>query len=143
MKIALSLMLVLGFVDGGSSVNSGFGNERKPGPGGLAQTPPPTLDIFPFKETYLTTEGDPFFIALAVDCFPQESAEGVFALGEIKPRFVTLSDTYRSNRRALALVAVNPGPGDAGTYRFDVALKLCSGSLGDRRTLKVKVKKAR
>jgi len=107
------------------------------------QQPPPACAIFFLKDKYVTTEGDPFVIAVEADCPPNSPTDAKFEFLQPPPRFVTFSLVYRSTISALVLILVQPQRGDAGTYRVTYNSIHCTGGAGcGFKSFKLKVQRA-
>jgi hypothetical protein len=69
-----------------------------------SQQPGPVCSIFFLKDKYVTTEGDPFVVAVEADCPPGAPNDAMIEFALPPPRFVTLSYIYRSEISALKLI---------------------------------------
>jgi len=108
-----------------------------------SQQPGPVCSIFFLKDKYVTTEGDPFVIAVEADCPPGAPTDAKFEFLQPPPRFVAFSYVYRSEVSALKLIAVQPQRGDAGNYFITFSVTHCTGGAGcGFRSFKLKVKPA-
>lgn len=108
-----------------------------------SQQPAPVCTIFFLKDKYVTTEGDPFVIAVESDCPPGAPTDAKFEFLQPPPRFVAFSYIYRSEVSALKLIAVQPQRGDAGNYLVSYSVTHCTGGAGcGFRSFKLKVKPA-
>lgn len=101
------------------------------------------FEVFPYREVFVTTEGEAFLVQLSVACPPGGANDSEFKLLDSVPNFVSLSAPLRGENTAVVLLVVNPQRGDAGTYEFKVSSKVCNGRTGDVTNFKVKVKKAK
>lgn len=107
------------------------------------QVPFPKCTIFFLKDKYVTTEGDPFVVAVEADCPPGAPNDAMIEFAQPPPRFVTLSYIYRSEISALKLILVQPQRGDAGNYLITFSSSHCTGGAGCGVTgFKLKVKRA-
>ncbi len=108
-----------------------------------SQQPGPVCGIFFLKDKYITTEGDPFVIAVEADCPPGSPNDAKFEFLQTPPRFITMSYVYRSEISALKLILVQPQRGDAGNYFITFSVAHCTGGAGCGFTgFKLKVKPA-
>ncbi len=108
-----------------------------------SQQPGPVCTIFFLKDKYVTTEGEPFVIAVEADCPPNAPNDAKFEFLQPPPQFVTMSYVYRSEVSALKLILVQPQRGDAGDYRVTYSVTHCTGGAGcGFRSFKLKVKPA-
>jgi len=108
-----------------------------------AQQPFPVCTVFFLKDKYVTTEDDPFVIAVESDCPPDAPNDAKFEFLQPPPRFVTMSYVYRSEVSALKLILVQPQRGDAGNYLVSYSVTHCTGGAGcGFRSFKLKVKPA-
>ena len=108
-----------------------------------SQQPGPVCTIFFLKDKYVTTEGEPFVIAVESDCPPNAPNDAKFEFLKPPPRFVAMSYVYRSEVSALKLILVQPQRGDAGDYRVTYSVTHCTGGAGcGFRSFKLKVKPA-
>lgn len=145
-KIALVTLLVLVSANGGKLATKTHGRDtngkasKSTAPAQLGGFP---FEIFPFREVFVTTEGDAFLVELSVRCPAGAVNDSEFKLLEPAPKFVSLSAPLRGENDAVVLLVVNPQRGDAGTYQFKVSFKVCNGNIGDIPTFKVKVKRAK
>jgi len=118
-------------------------SERSNGVATGSQQPGPVCSIFFLKDKYVTTEGDPFVIAVESDCPPGAPTDAKFEFLQPPPRFVAFSYVYRSEVSALKLIAVQPQRGDAGNYFITFSVTHCTGGAGcGFRSFKLKVKPA-
>lgn len=144
--IALLTMLVLFCTSkDGRMATSSSTKATPPELEGAAQgSPGGPVAYAPFKQSFTTTEGDPFLIAVDVDCPSSNPAGNEFVLEPPTPSFVHLSPVFIGTRvpRVMALMSVNPQPGNAGKYEIRIRATPCYGSLGSVLTFKLKVKKA-
>lgn len=116
---------------------------RSSGVATLSQQPFPKCTIFFLKDKYVTTEGDPFVVAVEADCPPGAPNDAKIEFAQPPPRFVTMSYIYRSEISALKLILVQPQRGDAGTYLITFSSSHCTGGAGCGVTgFKLKVKPA-
>jgi hypothetical protein len=144
-KIALVTVLVLASANGGKVVSKTSGANTK---GRASKTTAlPQLggfpfEIFPFRELFVTTEGEAFVVALSVRCPAGAVNDSEFKLLEPVPKFVSLSAPLRGENDAVVLLVVNPQRGDKGTYEFKASMRVCNGRIGDTPTFRVKVKRA-
>jgi len=95
-----------------------------------SQVPFPKCTIFFLKDKYVTTEGDPFVVAVEADCPPGAPNDAMIEFALPPPRFVTLSYIYRSEISALKLILVQPQRGDAGNYIITFSSTHCIGGAG-------------
>src|SRR5712692_9401812 len=95
-----------------------------------SQQPFPVCTIFFLKERYITTEGDPFVVAVEADCPPNSPNDAKIEFAQPPPRFVTMSYIYRSEVSALKLILVQPQRGDAGNYLITFSSSHCTGGAG-------------
>jgi len=108
-----------------------------------SQEPFPKCTIFFLKDKYVTTEGDPFVVAVEADCPPGAPNDAKIEFAQPPPRFVTMSYIYRSEISALKLILVQPQRGDAGSYLITFSSSHCTGGAGCGVTgFKLKVKPA-
>lgn len=108
-----------------------------------SQQPAPVCTIFFLKDKYVTTEGEPFVIAVESDCPPNAPNDAKFEFLQPPPKFVTMSYVYRSEVSALKLILVQPQRGDAGDYRVTYSVTHCTGGAGcGFRSFRLKVKPA-
>jgi len=108
-----------------------------------SQQPGPVCSIFFLKDRYVTTEGDPFVVAVEADCPPGAPNDAMIEFALPPPRFVTLSYIYRSEISALKLILVQPQRGDAGNYLITFSSSHCTGGAGCEVTgFRLKVKPA-
>jgi len=106
-----------------------------------SQQPGPVCSIFFLKDKYVTTEGDPFVVAVEADCPPNSPDDAKIEFAQTPPRFVTMSYIYRSEVSALKLILVQPQRGDAGNYLITFSSSHCTGGAGCGVTgFKLKVK---
>jgi len=116
-------------------------SERSNGVATGPQQPFPVCSIFFLKDKFVTTEGDPFVIAVEADCPPGAPTDAKFEFLQPPPRFVAFSYVYRSEVSALKLIAVQPQRGDAGNYFITFSVTHCTGGAGcGFRSFKLKVK---
>ena len=104
--------------------------ERSNGVATRSQQPFPVCSIFFLKDKFVTTEGDPFVIAVEADCPPGAPTDAKFEFLQPPPRFVAFSYVYRSEVSALKLIAVQPQRGDAGNYFITFSVTHCTGGAG-------------
>lgn len=113
------------------------------GIGAPSQRPGPVCTIFFLKDKYITTEGEPFVVAVEADCPPNSPNDAKIEFAQSPPRFVTMSYVYRSEVSALKLILVQPQRGDAGNYLVTFSSSHCTGGAGCGVTgFKLKVKPA-
>ena len=144
-RIALSFMLVLFCTSKvGMIANSSSTNATPPNLEGVAQLPGGPVAYSPFKQSFTTTEGDPFIIAVSVDCPSRTPTDIEFELLPPTPNFVYLSPAYMCTTVAAVakFISVIPQPGDAGKYEIKIRATPCYEALGSVLTFKLKVKKA-
>jgi hypothetical protein len=145
-KVALVTMLVLVSADGGKLASKTHGRVTN---GRASKTPAPAqlggfpFEIFPFREVFVTTEGEAFLVELSVRCPAGAVNDSEFKLLEPTPKFVSLSAPLRGENDAVVLLVVNPQRGDAGFYEFKASMRVCNGRIGDIPIFRVKVKKAK
>ena len=143
--IASVIMLVLVSADGGKLASKTHGRDMN---GRASKTTAPAqlggvpFEIFPFREVFVTTEGEAFVVALSVRCTAGAVNDSEFKLLEPAPKFVSLSAPLRGENTAVVLLVVNPQRGDKGFYEFKASMRICNGRIGDIPIFKVKVKRA-
>ena len=144
-KIAFVTVFVLASAGGGKVVSKTSGTESKARASkttASAQLGGSPFEIFPFREVFVTKEGEAFLVQLSVRCPAGAVNDSEFKLLEPVPKFVSLSAPLRGENDAIVLLVVNPQRGDKGTYEFKASMRVCNGRIGDTPTFRVKVKKA-
>src|SRR5713226_8623715 len=127
-RIVLVIIFVLGCASKGSHVGSAS-NEAKSKTGDTKavsnQAPPAFLG--PIKPVYVTTPGDPFFLFVGVECRTGVIDSSTFELVQPAPSFVKLkpNECVGKSMMAGAVIEVNPGNADLGTYFVQVIARPC------------------
>ena len=145
LKITLLTMFLIVSTGGGKLVNKTAGGDTNgrdttAAPAQLGGFP---FEIFPYREVFVTTEGEAFLVELSVRCPAGAVNDSEFKLLEPAPSFITLSAPLRGENDAVVLLVVNPQRGDVGTYEFKASMRVCNGRIGDTPTFRVKVKRAK
>src|SRR5690348_11295779 len=98
LRIACVVMFALIFVSGGKPADKkAVENRCETSSTDRAASQPHSasvdvpFEVYPFKETFVTAEGDPFLVELSVDCPPDASNDSEFKLLDHPPHFVSLS----------------------------------------------------
>ena len=147
--IALLAMLVVFMLAGGDRMRTSSNlNEVSVNPERTAAqgtSPGGPVGWAPFREKFTATEGEPFLIAVDVDCPSMDPSGDEFELLPPTPSFVSMSPIYLNTLvpRVATILAVNPQPGTAGKYEIKIGAATCSGSIGETLTFKLKVKRSR
>lgn len=145
--VALLAMFVLLMLNRSERVTSSNLNEVSVRPENTAQDSSPGGPVAwaPFRQDFVTREGEPFLIAVDADCPSKEPTGNEFELLAPTPSFVHLSPLYLNTRlpRVANILHVNPQPGDAGKYEIKIRATPCYGSAGSILTFKLKVKRVR
>ena len=140
-----AILVLLCTYNGARTATSSSTNGTAAGAGNPVQASSPGGPVAwaPFKDSFMTTEGDPFLIAVDVDCPSLTPTGNEFVLVSPTPSFVHLSPVFIGTNvpRVMGLMSVNPQPGDAGKYLIKIRATPCYGSLGSEITFKLKVKK--
>jgi hypothetical protein len=143
--VLFAMLVLLCTYKGGRTATSSSADGTGAGAKNAAQASSPGGPVAwaPFKDSFTTTEGDPFLIAVDVDCPSLTPTGNEFLLVPPTPSFVHLSPVFIGTNvpRVMGLMSVNPQPGDAGKYQIKVRATPCYGSVGSELTFKLRVKK--
>jgi hypothetical protein len=146
--LVVTMVVSLAYLQGKKADSSSV---SEPQPLSAVQAPPSQggpVRVFPSKLGFVTRENEPVLVLVGVDCGSSQSNPR-FELLPPTPKFVTLSLTSCTpdeGHFANTLVAIAPGPGDAGKYLIKIGATSCGAPESEISnaflTLTLKVKKS-
>jgi hypothetical protein len=124
--LVVTMVVSLAYLQGKKADSSSV---SEPQPRSAVQSPSHRfpVSVYPSKLGFVTRENEPVLVLVGVDCGSSQSAPR-FELLPPTPKFVTLSLTSCTpdeGHFAHTLLAIAPGPGDAGKYVIKVGTTSC------------------